>query len=55
MLSASLNKTFSPSFLPFQKGTHKSLKAKKGLYWELIRKQELEEEILVHERQEAEC
>ncbi|XP_041366382.1 mitochondrial potassium channel ATP-binding subunit-like [Gigantopelta aegis] len=37
-----------------EKGTHKSLKQKRGLYWELIRKQELEEEILVHEKQETE-
>ena len=29
----------------FQLGDHKSLKKKRGLYWELIKQQELEEEL----------
>ncbi|KAK3101490.1 hypothetical protein FSP39_003998 [Pinctada imbricata] len=33
-----------------EKGTHTELKKEKGLYWELIRKQELEEEIEEYQR-----
>ena len=29
----------------FQLGNHNSLKKKRGLYWELIKQQELEEEL----------
>ncbi|XP_061177199.1 mitochondrial potassium channel ATP-binding subunit-like [Saccostrea echinata] len=32
-----------------EQGTHDELKKKKGLYWELIKKQELEEEIETHQ------